>query len=330
MATFRSGSVSKMAAPWRDLFLEHVSKMQTPEFVMATLQPAAASTSSGATGQPPSDSWVPRLRYLVFRGMWSELPENRHNDAPRNEAWFRSDMPTFTTDARMEKVAQLSSTSAGHGSRAQPQGSGGGGPVEAVWWVKEAMTQWRVRGNAFVVGPDIDEPASDESSGARAVKSEVGKRMRLAAEHADGAGRDAASWSWARELTAHFGNMSPVMRGSFKGPPPGTPVSSSTSSTGNADQHGLRLGEKVSDLDDRIARQNFRVVVIRPSVVERLDLGDPARSRRHRYTFVGPGSSSSTAGAASTSASSDDDSHVISSTDAGDGSSEWTEVELWP
>jgi hypothetical protein len=41
----------------------------------------------------------------------------------------------------------------------------------------------------------------------------------------------------------------------------------------------------VEDLEDPTARENFRVVVIKPEVVESIDLKDPSTSRRHVYTF---------------------------------------------
>lgn len=109
----------------------------------------------------------------------------------------------------MEKVGQLFGSSAGHAAaNEQAQGSGGGGPVEAVWWIKEdgIMTQWRVKGIAFVVAPDID---SASHSGVRTVKSEIGSRMRVI----DESKKD--DWSWKREMDAHFGNVSPAMRGTL-------------------------------------------------------------------------------------------------------------------
>lgn len=187
------------AAPWTSTFESHLSKLPSPEFVLASLQPA------------PTDSpvpYLPRLRYCIYRGMWGSLPENKHNDAPRNPPIYTSDMPTFTTDVRMQKVGQIFASSSGHASSDdQVQGSGGGGPVEAAFWIKETGTQWRIKGEAFVVGRDIDE---GESSGVRTVKSEVGRRMR----RTDGEGSE-QDWSWAKELTAHFGNCSPGMRGTF-------------------------------------------------------------------------------------------------------------------
>ena len=136
--------------------------------------------------------------------MWAELPENSHNHAPQNERIYESDLPTFTTDVRMQKVRELFISSAGHAEDdKQTSGSGGGGPVEAVWWIKETGTQWRIKGTAFVVGNDI-EGDGIQSSGVRTVKSEIGARMRVVKE---------GNWSWAKELTAHFGNCSPKMRG---------------------------------------------------------------------------------------------------------------------
>ncbi len=141
--------------------------------------------------------------------MWAELPENKYNDATHNERIYESDLLAITTDVRMAKVPEIFGSSPGHGTVEQSQGSGGGGPVEAVFWVKGAMTQWRIKGEAYVVAQDI-EGEGEESSGTRTVKSKVGERMRVVKEE----GKE--NWSWSKELTAHFGNLSPGMRGSFK------------------------------------------------------------------------------------------------------------------
>lgn len=108
----------------------------------------------------------------------------------------------------MNKVFEVFASSKGQADEgALVQGSGGGGPCEAVWWVKEdgVMMQWRVKGEAFVVGPDVDD--EEGSSGVRTVKGEVGKWMRIVDEE------KRESWSWSRELRGHFGNVSPGMRG---------------------------------------------------------------------------------------------------------------------
>jgi len=206
--------------------------------------------------------------------MWAELPENKHNDAPMNPRIYETEMPTFTTDVRMEKVGQIFATSSGHADKESLiQGSGGGGPIEAVFWVKDEgiMTQWRFKGEAFIVGLDIE--GDTESSGVRTVRSEVGSRMRVVEQGKEG------EWSWLREMDGHFGNCAPGMRGSFKNPPPGKPVSEPY------DDNKYKLGEKVEDLHDEIARKNFRVVIIKPESVEKTDLSDPAKARRILYTY---------------------------------------------
>ena len=160
--------------------------MPSPTFVFSTLHPAPAGAPTPC---------VPRARYCVFRGFWAELPPNEHNAAPKNERIYESDCPTLTTDVRMQKAFEVFASSAGKADdRSLVQGTGGGGPCEAVWWVKEEgfMVQWRVKGEAFVVGNDV-EGKEEESSGVRTVKGEVGKWMRVVDEG------KREGWSWERE-----------------------------------------------------------------------------------------------------------------------------------
>ena len=110
-------------------------------------------------------------------------------------------------------------------------------------------------------------------------------------------GSASGQWSWARELTAHFGNLSPGMRGSFRNPLPGSPV------TGDDPGPERQLGQKVADVEDKLAREVFRVVVIEPEEVERLDLEDPSKARRWKWSL----------------------------TEGEDGKAlQWKEEELWP
>lgn len=106
---------------------------------------------------------------------------------------FESDALTFTTDVRMEKVGEL-------------EGEGGGGgcrDVEAVFWVKGCMSQWRVRGKGYVIGGE----GVGEERDRRVVKGWMRKRR-------EGEGRE-GEWTWEKEVTGHFANLSPVMRGLF-------------------------------------------------------------------------------------------------------------------
>jgi len=247
--------------------------MDSPEFVLSTLHPVKDTDQKTDSATPLP--YVPRARYCVFRGMWAELAEDERNAAPRNEHVYESDLLTFTTDVRMEKVPEVFATSPGRGDASRGQGSGGGGPIEAVFWAKAAHTQWRIKGELYVVGPDI-EGSGEESSGVRTVKDKVGARMRVVKEEGK------QGWSWKKEITGQFGNLAPMMRGSFKNPAPGTPVSIPL------DDKRLGLGQKVTDLNDEVARQNFRVMIIVPERVEQIDLTDPAEGRRWAYTYIGP------------------------------------------
>ena len=72
--------------------------------------------------------------------------------------------------------------------------------------------------------------------------------------------------------------------------------------------HDHKLGQSVTDLHDPVARENFRVVIIKPDEVEQTDISDPVKARRWKYTFVaaeGP----------------DDESK---------GQGKWESEELWP
>ncbi|KAI1422903.1 pyridoxamine 5'-phosphate oxidase-domain-containing protein [Xylaria sp. FL1777] len=188
------------------------------------------------------------------------------------------------------------------------RGSGGGGPVEAIFWAREPAVQWRVRGRAYVLAPDIES-----SPEGREVITLLKSRMRRLPSSPSSSPPSSASptdahhqshekeseWSFAREITAHFGNLSPTMRGTFRNPPPGRPISLPV------EGEGLALGQKVTDLEDPVARANFRVVVIVPDELDQADLSDPEHGRRWIHTYVG--------GAGH-----------------GKGQSEWESVEVWP
>lgn len=266
---------SNPVTPWREAFTSHLSSLHPPTFALATLH-----------HQPGSDP-TPRARTCVYRGLWCHRPNNKHNPVHQNLPFFDSDCPVFTTDVRMEKVGEIMTEPFPEGEE-----SGGGGYVEAVWWVPEHGTQWRVRGRAWVMGRDID----GDGKGAKAVRKAVQGRMRETVVKGGG-------WSFAREVTRHFGNLSPVMRGSFRGPPPGTPRNREPEP-----ESGLGIGQEVEDMEDEVARANFRVVVIVPEEVDQVDLSDGKDPRRWLYTYrggEGPGMGGEVLG-------------------------EWEKVELWP
>ncbi|KAI3398798.1 hypothetical protein diail_8489 [Diaporthe ilicicola] len=284
------------AAPWRAQFLDHVSKLDSPVFTFSSLHPGAGSAPPASTVQVE-----PRARTCVYRGMWASIPWNDKNAAPRNPGAFESDCLTLTTDARMAKVPELfgsGPTSPASASSSSSSSSGGGGPVEAMFWVPETGTQWRVRGHAWVLAHgDVGDA---ESPGARAARDAISARMRRT-----GRGQEEGEWTWEKEVVGQFGNLSPGMRGSFKNPPPGTPRAGEPGP-------GEGLGQKVGDelLGDEVARRNFRVVVVVPDEVDTWDGKDPDNQRRWVYTYVGPDAKATRPGG-----------QVIEG---------WEKVEVWP
>ncbi|KAK1755803.1 pyridoxamine 5'-phosphate oxidase-domain-containing protein [Echria macrotheca] len=289
-------------APWRSVFLSHVSSMPQPTLVLSTLHPVEPGVTRHGF------SLVPRARTCIYRGLWGTWPSNGdRNPAPRNAQVFESDLPVITTDIRMEKAAEIVGTAATPSPFSGTE-SGGGGPVEAVWWAEPQGTQWRVRGTAWVLGPDID----GDGRGARAVREALRERMRRAGDggkslegnEAPGSAAEAA-WSWSREVTGHFGNLSPGMRGTFRNPPPGRPVTLPVDP-----DSGLGIGQTVDDVDDQVARRNFRVVVIVPDEVDQVDLSDMKNPKRWLYVYRGASYKTTQPG--------------------GEVIGEWEKVELWP
>lgn len=267
------------AAPWKSLFLSHLEKQgASPEFYLATVNHESQ----------------PRLRACIHRGFWAGLPENSHNQMPKNPKVYDTDCPAFTTDARMGKVFDIFATGKGRGTLEQSRaGTGGGGPVEALYWIKDVKVQWRLRGRCWIIAADDLEHEGEgdmQNSGTVTMKAVLQRYMRKTGQAGD--------WSWKREVENFFGNLSPVMRGSFKNPPPGQPV-----------QEGSGPGEKLGQVanllqEDDLARRNFRVAVITPEEVEHLDLTELENQQRRIWRLVGDGQD--------------------------EGISEWEEIVTWP
>lgn len=171
--------------------------------------------------------------------------------------------------------------------------------MEAVFWVDEegVKTQWRVRGHAWV----LKRGDGETGEGVERVREVLKGRMRK--REGEGKGEEEGDWSFEREVTAHFGNLSPLMRGSFRAPAPGTPVAYHT-------DKGAGLGQRLDDLEDEVARANFRVVVIVPDEVDQVDLSDELRPRRWLYVYRGVDGESKLPG--------------------GEVIGEWEKVEVWP
>ncbi|KAJ5900931.1 uncharacterized protein N7473_005001 [Penicillium subrubescens] len=248
--------ISKSRAPWRNMLESHLEKTKGYDFTIATV------------GYDSQERPVPRVRTCGFRGFFPELelhPSGQKDmdqqvEDGGNPYVFESDMLTFTTDVRMEKLEQLEST---------------GNNIEAMFWLKEVMVQWRIKGRAYSIGNP--NPGSEKEYG---LLPELFEALRVKEDYHGNLSVDARKWTWEKAVTKYFANHSPVMRGSFRNPPPGQPRSQLPS---NPD---LRLGQKVTDLHDPVARENFRVVLILPEEVEQLDLSDLDDVRRRKWTLV--------------------------------------------
>ncbi|ELR05898.1 hypothetical protein GMDG_07671 [Pseudogymnoascus destructans 20631-21] len=223
-------------APWAPLLHTHLTHLTPPTFTLSTLHHTPSLT-------PP---YSPRARTCVFRGMFASGPRG----AAKGPQTATSDLLTFTTDVRSAKVPDL--LGPGQGDR---RASGGGGRVELVFWVKEVNMQWRIRGDGWVLGPDV----GGEGEGVEAVKSALKGRLREVGE----------GWGWEGEWERQFEVMGRELKKGLAGPPPG-------------EVSKVAGGE----FDEEKAKGNFRLVVVRPGEVECVDLTDPESSKRWIYTFV--------------------------------------------
>lgn len=179
-------SENPQRAPWRDILHSHLEQTPGYEFTIATI------------GYNAQQHPVPRLRTCGCRGFFPELelhPQGQEAmdqqvEGGGNPPIFESDMLTFTTDARMDKLPQLESS--GHA-------------IEAVFWLKDLMTQWRIKGTAYAIGNPSGEDAEEEKTS----RTEIRKALRVKGDN----NNTIAKWTWERAVTKYFANHSPVARG---------------------------------------------------------------------------------------------------------------------
>ena len=259
-------------APWRADFEAHMEAASPhAEFCFGTVSP---------TGQP-------HVRYCGYRALWaSPPPANTVKEfGVPNRPILESDCPVFTTDSRMGKVEDIF----GRTDSEACQGTGGGGAVEAAYWVrKDVMTEWRISGKAWVVS--VEDIESDEpSTGALAVQNDVKRYMRYIDDpKKDVDAISSEGWSWKKEVEQHFAKQQPISRGQFKHPPPGMPRNQNPPGPGEG--MGLTAGPNLDE--EEVARKHFRLVIITPLEVERIQLTDPMDDRRWIWRLTNDGNSS--------------------------------------
>jgi len=181
--------ISQTRAPWRNLIDSHLEKAKSYDFSVATVD------------YDSNENPVPRVRTCGFRGFFPELElhPSGQRDLDRqvedggNPTLFESDMLTFTTDVRMEKLRQLESTDDN---------------IEAMFWLKEVMVQWRIKGKAYTIGSP--NPDSEREG---PLRMELFEALRVKEDYRGDLSGDAGRWTWEKAVTKYFANHSPVMRG---------------------------------------------------------------------------------------------------------------------
>jgi hypothetical protein len=179
-------TTDKSPAPWRDLLKSHMDQTPGYEFTIATV------------GFDENQRPIPRVRTCGYRGFFPELklhPKSQEDMEQQvkdggNPETYESDMLCFTTDIRMEKLDQLETS--GHA-------------VEAVFWLKDLMTQWRVKGKAFAIG----DPRGGDFDGEKDAREELHASLRVKENY----GGSIGDWTWERAVTKYFANHSPLARG---------------------------------------------------------------------------------------------------------------------
>ncbi|KAJ6102419.1 hypothetical protein N7486_004846 [Penicillium sp. IBT 16267x] len=177
----------QIKAPWRDLLASHLKQTPGSEFTLGTIE------------YDPDGEPKPRVRTCGCRGFFPELelhPKGQEDMKQQaqgggNPPKYESDLLTFTTDARMDKLPQIVES---------------GYHVEAVFWLQDLMTQWRVKGRAFAFGePDFENSNSPEDTES---VIRIGECLRHK-ENYD----ESKEWTWDNVVTEYFANHSPMMRG---------------------------------------------------------------------------------------------------------------------
>ena len=200
-------------APWKHQFENQVNQNTTQEFTLATV--------ANINGHIE-----PRARLCGFRGFFpasnvrqsvrKSLQEQYHLLHGLGSPIFgmESDMLSFTTDVRMEKINEIQANKA----------------VEAVFFLRDLSTQWRIKGTAHIIGASDSDPKEHDArreiacwfrklEPPRAEPDPV-ERLRESNEeetlqdHQKKAEEPYIPWSWDEVVTIYYANHSPVLRGS--------------------------------------------------------------------------------------------------------------------
>ena len=177
----------------------------------------------------------PAVRTVVFRGFVGETRENdQSSKLTGGNPPAESSLILVTTDALMAKVGELENSN---------------GAFEVCWRHAGTNQQIRFNGIAHIYRRNgIDFP-----------QAHLKRYIRT-----DG------DWTWEKERDRLWKSHKPAMRGSFRNPPPGTPLNAEKKKKLEV----VELGGEDDSQDAREAKERFSLVVLEVTEIEFLDL-DP-------------------------------------------------------
>jgi len=190
----------------------------------------------------PGPNPRPAVRTVGFRGFIGE-PKDNKPDTPDK---FRGANPPaqsslilLSTDALMSKVSEIEGT---------------GGVYEVCWWHAGTNQQIRFSGVAHL----LRRNAKIEFPEAR-----LKKYISVQGE---------GGWSWEAERERMWRSHKPGLRGSFRNPPPGSPLDSENK---KKKLKAVELDGDDDGPDAQEAKERFSLVVLEITELEILDLDPP-------------------------------------------------------
>jgi pyridoxamine 5'-phosphate oxidase len=177
----------------------------------------------------------PAVRTVVFRGFVGETRGNDRPSGPQGgNPLAESSLVLVSTDALMAKVGELENS---HGA------------FEVCWRHAGTNQQIRFNGTAHIYRKNgIEFPEAHL------------KRYICAG----------GDWTWEKERDRLWKSHKPAMRGSFRNPPPGTPLNEEK----KKNLRVVELGGEDDSQDAREAKERFSLLVLEVTEIEILDL-DP-------------------------------------------------------
>jgi len=176
----------------------------------------------------------PAVRTVVFRGFVGETRDDEPPATlPGGNPPAESSLIVISTDALMAKVGQLEQTN---------------GVFEVSWWHAGTNQQIRFSGVAHIYRQN--------------------PRVQFPEEHLKRYIRTDSKWTWKNEIERVWKTHTPMMRGSFRNPHPGTPIDVEKKKK----LETMELAGDENGPDAREAKQRFSLLVLEVTEIEILDL----------------------------------------------------------